>query len=151
MFNNLIFIWLTTIIIFIIFNVIIRIYKTFRFRYLYTFTIDKFYNVNGDTISYFIRFKFKSHNFNKNSHINLIKTIIDLINNNDLKINHNFYLTFFKFNNNTNSLVAISNPYFIKYNQPLNVNYISNNIKWTDLAFTDNNLKDVVVMIKLIK
>ena len=150
MLNNLIFIWLTTIIIFIIFNIILRFYKIYRFRYLFTFTIDKFYNVNNNIVAYFIRFKFTSYNLTENSYISLLKTVISLINNNDLTINHNFYLTFFKFNNNTKSLIPISNPYLIKYNQPLNVNYIFNNIKWTELAFTDNNLKDVVIMIKLV-
>jgi len=144
MLNNFILLWLSTI---IILNIIIRLFVIYKNKYIFSFTVDKFYNINGEIISYFIRFN--SFKFYKNNHITILKTIIDLINNNEIILNHNYYITFFKYNNK--SLIAISNPYFIKYDLPINHKILANNILWTDIAFRDNNFSDVVVMIKLIK
>lgn len=153
MLNNFLTYWITFIITLILINIIIKAYKNYIYpRYLFTFDISTFIDLNGINQITFIRFKILSSTplfkwRSKENFINLFNSVLYLIKKDNIYLNKNLCFIISEFNADTNSYLVLADPLFINYIHSPNELY--NLIKWTNKAFNDN-LNDIVITIKIL-
>lgn len=132
-----------TIVVWIIINIIFRIYKLYKFSSAFSISIDRFISVDVVFFSYIFKckniktspvLKWKS----KNNYILILTAIIDILYKDKLldnkALNHNICLTFFNIDPSTNLYVPISEACEININN-ISANDLFNLIKWHDIAF----------------
>jgi hypothetical protein len=154
MLNNFILNWLIFIFIIISGNLIIRLYKYFVYRYLFTFNVSTFLDLNGINLITYISFKniYNSTFCNwksKENFINLFNVVLYIIKNDNIYLNKNLCVIISDFNIDTNSYNILADPLIINNNLIKSPNELFNLIKWTNNAFNDN-LKDIIITIKIL-
>jgi hypothetical protein len=158
MLNNLLIYWLQTILIFILINILIRIYKFFKISYFFSLTVERFLDINGKILIYYLIFKnIKSTsllNWNsKDNYINILNAVLYIINNDPCFFNQNLCIIFCEVNKNL--ITPISEPCIINFNEINSANELFDLINWNTLTpFKKNNdemsNKDIVVIIKIL-
>ena len=81
------------------------------------------------------------------SYINMLNTVLYIINNESIFRNKKLCVIFFEVNPANNFSQPISDACFIYQNY--SADEIFNKIKWTNFAF-NNNLNDIVIVIKIL-
>jgi hypothetical protein len=161
MINNFIYIWLVFISSILFKNVIFRLYKYYKFNYLFSINIDTFIDLNGINLITWITFKniYVSSLMNwksKENMINLIKAFIYIINRDTLYYNKNLCIVIAEVNLLHNGRLLpkpIAQPLFIKFNDINSACGLFYLIKWNSCAF-NNDLTDlnnnIVFMVKIL-
>ena len=154
MLNNFLTNWIIFIFTIIFTNLIIKGYKYYIYRYLFSFDVSTFIDLNGINLITYITFKniYSSPLFkwkSKDNFINLFKTVIYLIKYDNIYLNKNLCIIISEFNVDTKLYNVIADPLFINYNVINSPNELFKLIKWTDSAFNDN-LNDIVITIKIL-
>ena len=155
MLKNFLAYWLIFIITIILINIIIKIYKYFMYRYLYSFELSTFIDLNGINLITYITFKniYTSPLFtwkSKENFINLFKAVVFLIKNDNIYFNKNLCIIISEYNVDTKILNLLANPLMINNNNVNTPIELFNLIKWTSNAFNDNNNNDIVITIKIL-
>jgi hypothetical protein len=157
MFNNLLFTWLIVILLLVSTNILIRIYKFYRYNYMFSISIERFINMNGvNLISYFKFTNIFASSFVKwrscKSFIKMIKTVLYIIYSDNDFINQYsnkmLCVTVFEVNSVNKVHVAISDPVFINYNDQISANELFNLIKWN--SYASNRHHNITIVIKIV-
>lgn len=121
MLNTFLTTWLIFIFTIIFINIIIRLYKYFIYRYVYSFDVSTFIDLNGINLITYIRFKYiycspllnwKS----KDNFINVFKAVIYIIKNDIIYLNKNLCIIISEYNLDKNIHNVIADPLIINYN-----------------------------------
>lgn len=137
-------------------NIIIKLYKFYKYSYLFTVKVERFISLNGvNLLTYFKFTNLFASSFikwrNGRCFIKIIESVLYVIYNDKTFINqyHNKKLcvTIFEVNPVNKLHVAISDPIFIKYNDYISANELYNKIKWNNIA--TKNISNVTIIIRI--
>lgn len=157
MINNFLYNWLVFISSIILINIIIKLYKYYKFNYLFSINIDTFIDLNGVNLITWITFKniyfspllpWRS----RDNLLNLIKAFIYIINRDTLYYKKNLCIVIAEVNLLHNGRLLpkpIAQPLFINFNNINSALELFNLIKWNSCAF-NNDLNDIVFMVKIL-
>jgi hypothetical protein len=151
---NILIIWFVTV---ILINIVIAIYKYYKFNYLFSINIERFVNVKGINILYYITFKsIKCSIFDpwksKNSLMNMLQAVLFILNN-DVRFRNQFKsnkLCIIVCELHTDRLITISDACVLTYNEVINLSAseLFNRLRWTN--FSEKDLRDITIVIKTI-
>jgi len=155
MLNNFLFNYFIFISVFISINLVIRLYNIYKFRYLFSFELSTFLDLNGINLITYITFKnIKSSPFikwkSKDNYINLFKTLIYVIKNDSLYFNKKLCIIISEVNQN-NLFNVLADPIINNWNDINSPIELFKLFKWFDYAFTDkDNNNNIVFIIKIL-
>lgn len=124
------------------------------YRYLYSFEVNTFIDLNGINLITYITFK-NIHSSpllkwkSKENFINLFNSLLYIINNDPIYSNKNLCFIISDVNPNNKLHNPLAQPLFINTNNIKSPNELFNLIKWNSLASNDD-LKDIVILIKIL-
>jgi|ERR1700742_584358 len=154
MLNNFLTNWLIFIFTLIFINIVIRLNKYFMYRYLFSYNVRTFIDLNGTNLITYITFKYiycspllkwKS----KDNFINIFKAVLFIIKNDNIYINKNLCIIISEYNIHKNIPYVLANPLIINYNKLTSANELFYLIKWLNNAFNDD-IYDIVITIKIL-
>jgi hypothetical protein len=115
MLNNFLSIWLIFIFTLISINIIIRLYKYYINKYIFSFDVSTFIDLNGINLITYITFKYISYSpllkwKSKENFINLFKAVIFLIKNDSIYLNKKLCIIISEFNTDTKLYNILADP-----------------------------------------
>jgi hypothetical protein len=127
MLNNILNIWVIIVLFIFTINILIRIYKYYKFNYTLSLSIERLVLLNGKDILYFTFKDVKSlHNFSTEKYFKvMINTVLQYLNDlysteSDAKL----YICFYDYDHNTKLHSIISDPCIIHFNSNISVNQL---------------------------
>ena len=136
-------------------SIIIKLYKFYRYSYLFNVSVETFTSVNGNSILTYFKFtNIFSSSYVKwrsdRSFYKMINAVVHVIYNDKTFINQflnrKLTLTIFEVNRN-NILVALADPVTFKYNDLVSAKLLLNSIRWNSIVANKDN--DITIIIKL--
>ena len=126
-------------------------------RYVYSFDVSTFIDLNGINLITYITFKYIYYSplinwKSKENFINLFKAVIYIIKNDVIYLNKNLCIIISEFNSDKNIHYVLADPLIINYNALNSPNDLFNKIKWISTAFNDDikDIKDIVITVKIL-